>query len=82
MSETLNKLLLNSTELAKSLLFKRVTEISARMILVQVKPGQQLNLDEASMYIVLDGHLRVSTPYLMKKEMEEQHDPHTNLSLK
>jgi quercetin dioxygenase-like cupin family protein len=61
MAETLNKLILN-TELSKWLLLKRVHEISARMTLVHLKPGQQLNLEESSMYIVLDGKVRISTP--------------------
>lgn len=40
MNETLNKLLLNQSELAKWLLLKRVNEITARMILISLKPGQ------------------------------------------
>lgn len=60
MNETLNKLLMQ-TAIAKWLLLKRLNEISARMTLVHLKPGQQLNLDEASMYIVIDGKLRVCT---------------------
>ena len=60
MGETLNKLVMN-TDLAKWLILKRVHEISARMTLVHLKPGQRLNLEERSMYIVLDGKVRVST---------------------
>jgi len=54
MAETLNKLV-GQTDIAKWLLLKRLHEISARMTLVHLKPGQSINLDEASMYIVLDG---------------------------
>ena len=38
-NETLNKLILNHTELAKWLLLKRVNEVSARWTLVALKPG-------------------------------------------
>lgn len=38
-NETLNKLILNHTELAKWLLLKRVNEVSARLTLVALKPG-------------------------------------------
>ena len=54
MAETLNKLV-GKTDIAKWLLLKRLHEISARMTLVHLNPGQSINLDEASMYIVLDG---------------------------
>ena len=60
MGESLNKLLL-STEIIKWLLLKRVNEISSRMTLIHLKPGQRLNLEESSMYIILDGKLRIST---------------------
>jgi len=60
MGETLNKIVM-SMELAKWLLLKRVHEISARMTLMHLKPGQKLSLEENSMYIVLDGKVRVST---------------------
>jgi|APCry1669190288_1035285.scaffolds.fasta_scaffold67204_2 hypothetical protein len=59
LNETLNKLLLNNTEIAKWLLLKRVNEISSRMTLVHLKPAQKLNLDEASLYIILDGKARI-----------------------
>jgi type IV pilus biogenesis protein CpaD/CtpE len=49
------------------LMMKRVNEVAARMILVTLKPGMQLNLEEASMYIILDGQLRVSEHDQMQK---------------
>ena len=71
LNETLNKLLLNYTELSKLLLLKRVNEISARMSMITLKPGQTLDLDEPSLYIVLDGALRVATHQDLKEEQEE-----------
>ena len=61
LNETLNKLLLNNTDIAKMLLLKRVNEITSRMTLMHLKPSQKINLDEASLYIVIDGAVRVST---------------------
>ena len=57
---SLNKLLANS-DIAKWLILKRLHEISARMTLMHLKPGQKINLEESSMYIVLDGKVRIST---------------------
>ena len=37
--DTLNKLLLVNTDIAKQLLLKRVVEISSRMTLVHLKPA-------------------------------------------
>ena len=62
LNEFLNKLLLNNTEVAKLLLLKRVNEITARMTIMTLKPGQTLNLEDPSMYIVIDGGLRITTP--------------------
>ena len=61
LNETLNKLLLNNTDIAKQLLMKRVNEVAARMSMITLRPGQKLNLEEPSMYIVLDGALRIAT---------------------
>jgi hypothetical protein len=60
MGETLNKIVMG-TELARWLLLKRVHEISARMTLMHLMPGQKLSLEENSMYFVLDGKVRVSS---------------------
>ncbi len=62
LNEFLNKLLLNNTEVAKLLLLKRVNEITARMTIMTLKPGQTLSLEDPSMYIVIDGGLRITTP--------------------
>jgi hypothetical protein len=59
MEASLNKLI-DNTEIAKWLILKRIHEISARMTLMHLKPGQRINLEEASMYIVLDGKVRIS----------------------
>jgi hypothetical protein len=61
LAESLNKLLLNNCELAKLLLLKRVNEITARMFMISLKPGQFLNLEEPALYIVIDGMARVAT---------------------
>lgn len=61
LNETLNKLLLNNTDIAKQLMMKRVNEVAARMSMITLRPGQKLNLEEPSMYIVLDGALRITT---------------------
>ena len=61
LNETLNKLLLYNTDIAKQLMMKRVNEVAARMSMITLRPGQKLNLEEPSMYIVLDGALRITT---------------------
>lgn len=72
LAESLNKLLLNHTEIAKWLLLKRVNEITQRMILVTLKPGQHLDLDDSTLYIVIDGMVRVATHDQIKQEGEAQ----------
>ena len=42
------------------------------MTLVHLQPGQILNLEEASMYIVLDGSVRVATHEIYKLETTGQ----------
>lgn len=66
LNESLNKLLLNNTDIAKMLLLKRVNEISSRMTLMHLKPSQKINLDEASIYIVVDGAVRVGNDDIFK----------------
>lgn len=39
LSESLNKLLLNHTDIIKMLLMKRVNEVSTRMFITTLKPG-------------------------------------------
>jgi hypothetical protein len=39
--------------------------------MLTLRPGQTLNLDEPSFYIVLDGALRVATHEQLKEEQEE-----------
>jgi hypothetical protein len=70
LAETLNKLLLQHTDIAKLLLLKRVNEITARMTMLTLRPGQTLTVDEPSFYIVLDGALRVATQEQLKEEQE------------
>ena len=60
MNETLNKLVCG-TEIVKWLLIKRVNEMSSRMTLMRLKPGQHLNLQEPMLYIVLDGKVKIAT---------------------
>ena len=57
----LGLILLNNTDIAKQLMMKRVNEVAARMSMITLRPGQKLNLEEPSMYIVLDGALRITT---------------------
>lgn len=61
LAESLNKLLLQNCEIARTLMLKRVSEITARMIMISLKPGQTLNLEEPALYIVVDGMPRIST---------------------
>ena len=40
LNESLNKLLINNSELVRLLLLKRLNEITARMVLINLKHGQ------------------------------------------
>ena len=39
------------------------------MTLVHLKPAQKLNLEESSLYIILDGHLRIGTEEIYQMEI-------------